>query len=71
MLRGFDISGTLEERREKLKESLHGEATIARLALEIAHGEVKEGAYFVLMHTLPRASHGKSKWHQAIDNALN
>jgi hypothetical protein len=30
-----------------------GEAnTIARLAKEIVHGEVKEGAYFLLMHTL-------------------
>lgn len=61
MLRGFDISGTLEERREKLKESLHGEATIARLALEIAHGEVKEGAYFVLMHTLPCVLHMENR----------
>jgi hypothetical protein len=53
MLRGFDIGGTLEHQRDKLQGSLQGEARIAKLAKEIAHGEVKEGAYFLLMHTLP------------------
>jgi hypothetical protein len=58
MLRRLGISGTLESRREKLRESLHGQATIARLAKEIAHGVVnKEGAYFLLMHTLPCVLH--------------
>jgi hypothetical protein len=61
MLRGLDISGTLESRREKLRESLQGEATIARLAKEIAHGEVKEGAYFLLMHTLPCVLHMENR----------
>ena len=37
--------------------ALKDEATISRLSKEIAHGEVKEGAYFLLMHTLPCILH--------------
>jgi hypothetical protein len=40
---------------------LLGEATVARLAKEIAHGEVKEGAYFLLMHTLPCVLHMENR----------
>ena len=57
MLRGLDISGSMETRRENLRQSLQREVTISRLAKEIAHGEVKEGAYFLLMHTLPCVLH--------------
>ncbi|KAI2505218.1 hypothetical protein MHU86_9214 [Fragilaria crotonensis] len=49
ILRGLDINGSLEIRREGLRVALKGEATIVRLSKEIAHGEVKEGAYFLLM----------------------
>ena len=61
LLRGLDIGGNLETRRANLREALQGEATIARLAKEIAHGEVKEGAYFLLMHTLPCVLHMENR----------
>ena len=57
ILRGLDINGTLETRREKLWPALKGESTINRLSKEIAHGEVREGAYFLLMQTLPCVLH--------------
>jgi hypothetical protein len=37
------------------------ETSISRLSKEIAHGEVKEGAYFLLMHTLPYILHMKNR----------
>ena len=53
MLRGLDINGTLETRREKLRHAFKGESTINRLCKDISDGEVKEGAYFLLrMKTL-------------------
>jgi hypothetical protein len=61
ILRGLSIAGNVECRQEKLKDALRGEATIARLAKEIAHGEVKEGAYFLLMHTLPCVLHMENR----------
>lgn len=57
MLRGLDISGTLDIRQETLQPSLHRESTTSRLANEIAYGEVREGAYLLLMHTLPHVLH--------------
>jgi hypothetical protein len=57
ILRGLDINGTLEEWWEMLQEAMKGESTIARLSKEISHGEVKEGAYFLLMQTLPCMLH--------------
>ena len=61
MLRGHDINGNLETRRERLQLALKDEATISRLSKEIAHGEVKEGAYFLLMHTLPCILHMENR----------
>ena len=61
MLRGLDISGSMELRRENLRQSLQREATVSRLGKEIAHGEVKEGAYFLLMHTLPCVLHMENR----------
>jgi hypothetical protein len=61
MLRGLRMSGSMDSRRETLREALLGEATVARLAKEIAHGEVKEGAYFLLMHTLPCVLHMENR----------
>ena len=55
------MRGNLETRRANLQEALQGEATIARLAKEIAHGEVKEGSYFLLMHTLPCVLHMENR----------
>jgi hypothetical protein len=71
MLRGLDISGTLETRRELLREAMKGESAILRLSKEIAHGKVKEGAYFLLMQTLPCASHGKSQRHKDSHNGVD
>jgi hypothetical protein len=53
MLRSLDNGGSIERRRESLRQSLQGEATIVRLSKEIAHEDVKEGAYFLLMNALP------------------
>lgn len=61
ILRGLDIDGSLETRRERLRHALKGEATIERLSKEIAHGEVKEGAYFLLMSTLPCVLHMENR----------
>jgi hypothetical protein len=61
MLRGLDISGSMELRRESLRESLQREVTVSRLGKEITHGEVKEGAYFLLMHTLPCVLHMENR----------
>ena len=55
------MSVTLDIRREKLRESLQGEATIAMLAKKISHGEVKEGAYFILMNTHPCVLHMENR----------
>ena len=40
---------------------LRGESTINRLSKEIAHGEVREGAYFLLMQTLPCVLHMENR----------
>jgi hypothetical protein len=61
ILRGLEISGALETRRERLRVALKDEATIARLSKEMAHGEVKEGAYFLLMNTLPCVLHMENR----------
>jgi hypothetical protein len=61
ILRGLDINGTLETRREKLRHALKGELTINRLCKEISHGEVREGAYFLLMQTLPCVLHMENR----------
>jgi hypothetical protein len=61
MLRGLDINGSLETRREKLRHALQGESTINRLSKEISHGEAKEGAYFLLMQTLPCVLHMENR----------
>ena len=53
ILRGHEINGSLEMRRERLHLALKDEGTITRLSKEIAHSEVKEGAYFLFMLTLP------------------
>jgi hypothetical protein len=57
ILRGMDIHGALEVRRENLRVALKGESTINRLLKEISHGEVREGAFFLLMQTLPCVLH--------------
>ena len=57
ILQGLDVSGTLEEQHKILHESLESESTISRLSKEISHREVKEGAYFYLMQTLPCVLH--------------
>ena len=41
--------------------SLKDNASISRFSKEIAHGEVKEGAYFLLMHTLQCILHMKNR----------
>jgi hypothetical protein len=61
ILRGLDIHGSLEARRENLRIALKGESTINRLSKEIAHGEVREGAYFLLMQTLPCVLHMENR----------
>jgi hypothetical protein len=61
ILRGLSIDGALEMRRERLRHALIGEATIERLSKKIAHGEVKEGAYFLLMSTLPCVLHMENR----------
>jgi hypothetical protein len=40
---------------------LKEEATITRLSKEMAHGEVKEGAYFLLMNALPCVLHMENR----------
>ena len=62
MLRNLGNGGSTEIRRETLRQSLQREATIARLSKEIAHGrEVREGAYFLLMNTLPFIRHMENR----------
>ena len=61
ILRGLDVNGTLEIRRERLQHALKRESTIERLYKEISHGEVREGAYFLLMHTLPCVLHMENR----------
>jgi hypothetical protein len=57
MLRGLDINGTLEEWRDMLIEAMRGESMITKLSKEIAHEDVKDGAYFLLISTLPCVLH--------------
>jgi hypothetical protein len=47
----------MELRRKNLRQSLQRKAAFCRLGKEIAHGEMKEGAYFLLMHTRPCVFH--------------
>lgn len=47
--------------RENLRVALKGESTINRLSKEISHGEVREGAYFLLMQTLPCVLHMENR----------
>jgi hypothetical protein len=61
MLRGLDINGTLEEWRDMLIEAMRGESMITKLSKEIAHGDVKDGAYFLLMSTLPCVLHMENR----------
>jgi hypothetical protein len=61
MLRNLDNGGSIETRRESLLESLKGESTIERLTKEIKHGDVREGAYFLLMNTLPCILHMENR----------
>lgn len=61
ILRGLEISGNMEARQEQLQQNLRGESTINRLSKEIAHGEVREGAYFLLMQTLPCVLHMENR----------
>ena len=61
ILQGLDVDGTLETRRERLRAALKNEAMIARLSKEIAHGDVKDGAYFLLMQTLPCVLHMENR----------
>lgn len=61
LLRGLEIRGNLETKRANLRKALEGEATIVRRTKEIAHGEVKDGAYFLLMHTLPCVLHMENR----------
>ena len=61
ILRGHDIDGNLDTRQERLRMPMKDETSISRLSKEIAHGEVKEGAYFLLMHTLPYILHMKNR----------
>ena len=61
ILRGLGFDGTLEERRKRLRLALKDVATIARLSKEIVHGEVKEGAYFLLMQTLQCILHMENR----------
>jgi hypothetical protein len=56
-----DLDGPLEIRRESLRVALKGESTINRLSKEISHGEVREGACFVLMQTLPCVLHMENR----------
>jgi hypothetical protein len=51
MLRSLDTGGSVETRRDRLRDLLEQESTIVRLTNEIAHGDAKEGAYFLLMNT--------------------
>lgn len=53
ILRGLEVNGNLETRQAQLLNALRGESTINRLLSEISHDEVREGAYFLLMQTLP------------------
>ena len=61
ILRGLNVNGNLEARRERLRHALQGESTINRLSKEIAHGEVREGAYFLLMQPLPCVLHMENR----------
>ena len=51
----------MEVRREKLRKSLQREATIAKLNREISHGDVRDGAYFLLMNTLTCILHMENR----------
>ena len=57
IMRGLGVHGTLEIRQAKLLDALRGESTINQLSGVISHGEVQEGAYFLLMQTLPCVLH--------------
>jgi hypothetical protein len=61
MIRDLDNGGSMEVRREKLRKSLQREATIAKLNREISHGDVRDGAYFLLMNTLPCILHMENR----------
>ena len=61
MLRSLETGGSVETRRDRLRDSLKRESTIVRLTKEIAHGDAKEGAYFLLMNTLPCILHMENR----------
>jgi hypothetical protein len=61
MLRSLDTGGSVETRRARLRDSLKRESTIVRLTNKIEHGDAKEGAYFLLMNTLPCILHMENR----------
>jgi hypothetical protein len=61
MLRSLDTGGSVQTRRDRLRDSLKRESMIVRLTNEIAHGDAKEGAYFLLMNTLPCILHMENR----------
>ena len=61
MIRNLDNRGSMETRRENLRQSMQREATIVKLNREIAHGDVRDGAYFLLMNTMPCVLHMENR----------
>ncbi len=51
MLRSLDTGGSVETRRDRLRDLLKQESTIVRLTNKIAHSDAKEGVHFLLMNT--------------------
>ena len=60
-LRGLSVSGNLERRRERLRESFRKEAAYIEQIDELEHGRQRNGALFLLLQAIPCILHMENR----------
>lgn len=60
-LRGLSVSGNLERRRDRLRESFRKEAAVFEQLEELEHGRQRNGALFLLMQAIPCILHMENR----------
>jgi hypothetical protein len=60
-LRGLSVSGNLDRRRERLRESFRREAAVFEQIEELEHGQQRNGALFLLMQAIPCILHMENR----------
>jgi hypothetical protein len=60
-LRGLSVTGNLERRRERLRDSFRKEAACIEQIEELEHGQQRNGALFLLMQAIPCILHMENR----------